>query len=53
MTGQNQSPRREQPENESKQAASAAVPTRQSPRQRTPTPFPRSERAVSQADGEA
>lgn len=52
MNGQNESARREPAESESKEA-SAAAPKRQSPRQLTPTPFPSSERAVSQADGEA
>lgn len=33
--------------------APAREPTREQSRMRKPTPFPRSERAVSQADGEA
>ena len=52
MNRENESASSDQTGPESKEAPSASAPARE-PRQRRPTPFPRSDRAVSQADGEA
>ena len=53
MDYQDESARHEQSHSESREAASPATPQREAPRRRTPTPFPQSDHAVSQADGEA
>jgi hypothetical protein len=53
MSPENESAGREHNGSEPPEASSEAAPKREPPRKRPATPFPKSERAVSQADGDA